>query len=145
MIPSTEKRPGRAEIGREGERTATHLIVDAAHDAGRAAGDAEIERDRGAEFERRLDELDALEIDLDRKEAAAAEQRNGQREGLVSLAKGKPQVEQSTNEGKVEARAERDVLQREDSDADGRNTLGEADVHARPRLGRQDDVDPAGR
>ena len=27
------------------------------------------------------------------------------------------------------------------SDADGRNTLGEADVHARPRLGRQDDVE----
>ena len=48
--------------------------VDPRHDRHAAAGDAEVERDRGAELERDLDQLDAVGAEPDAEEAAPGEQ-----------------------------------------------------------------------
>src|SRR5579859_4972010 len=69
------ERAAGAQIPRELRRLAdeVELKVDAGHDMDVAAGDHDIDRDVGADLDRRLQHLDAVGADGDPKESTAAE------------------------------------------------------------------------
>src|SRR5262245_4095288 len=118
------------EIARQRTGALLHPEVDARHDLHAARGDAEIDRDAGAELERRLEDLDAMRIERDAEESAAAEERHRQVEGLLARAEVEADAEGLADERHREAGAEAQVGQAEHADRDVRQREREAGVDA---------------
>ena len=82
--------------------------IDARLDLDAAARDAEVDRERRAEFERRLDLAYAFGADADREKTAAAEQRNRETERPLSLGEIETDLGGLRVERKQKSRAERE-------------------------------------
>src|SRR5436189_6254276 len=97
------------------------MKINARLDLHAAAGDTEIDGNRRAELECGFDFLDAFRSDPEREKSAAAEQRNGQTERALPLGEIEAHLCGLAVKRQREARAERDVFEREDADSDRRD------------------------
>src|SRR5262249_41698719 len=91
------------------------LEVDAPHRRDRARGDAEVEREGGAELERRLEGSHLLGGDRDREEAASPEECDRQPEGVFPRAEAEAELERFPDEGHLQPRPEAQRLETEDA------------------------------
>src|SRR5260370_33436238 len=97
------------------------MEITAGLDLPAAARDAEIDRELGAELERRLNLAHALGADADREEPATAQQRDRKAERPLPFGEIEAHLRGLGVERQQEARAQRQMRKRKDADAQRRD------------------------